>query len=165
MTFKPHPDSKKMEELFAVIRQYQELAVKHGINDIFQDNGGFSHVMSDGSYSWIMPWANDYGLGYLTSFYDTGLAFAQKQTMGAAYIGFNDKLASWGSERFMDQQCGKTWLQTFSKANGLYNSGKQLPYLQLVTWNDYEEGTQIETGVSDCHGNDNNRPMAETAAR
>jgi len=40
MTFKPHPDSKKMEELFAVIRQYQELAVKHGINDIFQDNGG-----------------------------------------------------------------------------------------------------------------------------
>jgi hypothetical protein len=29
-----------MEELFAAIRQYQELAVKHGINDIFQDNGG-----------------------------------------------------------------------------------------------------------------------------
>lgn len=117
---------------------------------IFQDNGGFSHVMSDGSYSWVMPWASDYGLGYLTSFYDTGLAFAQKQTMGAAYKGFNDKLASWGSGRFMDQQCGKTWLQTFSQANSLYNSGKQLPYLQVVTWNDYEEGTEIESGIDSC---------------
>ncbi len=40
MKFKPHPDYAKMEELFPHIRQYQELAVKHGINDIFQDNGG-----------------------------------------------------------------------------------------------------------------------------
>ena len=40
-----------------------------------------------------------------------------------------------------------------------------MPFLLIATWNDYEEGTQIETGVSDCHGNDNNRPMAETAAR
>ncbi len=40
MTFKPHPDTKKMEELLPAIRQYQELATKHGINDIFQDNGG-----------------------------------------------------------------------------------------------------------------------------
>ena len=34
--------------------------------------------------------------------------------------------------------------------NGLYNSGKQLPALQLVTWNDYEEGTEIESGISNC---------------
>ena len=40
----------------------------------------------------------------------------------------------------MGQQCGQTWLQTFSKLNGLYNSGKQIPALQLVTWNDDEEG-------------------------
>lgn len=36
----PHPDKIKLDELFPYIRQYQELAVKHGINDIFQDNGG-----------------------------------------------------------------------------------------------------------------------------
>nr|WP_281357402.1 hypothetical protein [Brasilonema bromeliae] len=29
-----------MEILFPAIQQYQELASKHGINDIFQDNGG-----------------------------------------------------------------------------------------------------------------------------
>ena len=117
---------------------------------LFQDNGGFTHAMSDGSYSWVMPWASDYGLGYLSSFYDTGLAYTDKKTMGATYKGFNDKLASWGSGRFMDQQCGKTWLQTFSQVNALYNSGRQLPYLQLVTWNDYEEGTEIESGIDSC---------------
>lgn len=37
---KPHPDREKLLELFPFIRKYQELANKHGINDIFQDNGG-----------------------------------------------------------------------------------------------------------------------------
>src|SRR4051794_24714734 len=40
MTFTPHGDKRKMDELFPQLRKYQELAVKHGINDIFQDNGG-----------------------------------------------------------------------------------------------------------------------------
>jgi hypothetical protein len=35
-----HPDSARLDELFPFIRQYQELATTHGINDIFQDNGG-----------------------------------------------------------------------------------------------------------------------------
>jgi hypothetical protein len=35
-----HPDKAIMDQLFPYIRQYQELANKHGINDIFQDNGG-----------------------------------------------------------------------------------------------------------------------------
>src|SRR5215472_12591647 len=50
----------------------------------------------------------------------------------------------------MGQQCGQTWLQTFFEVNRLYHSGKQLSALQLVTWNDYEEGTEIESGVSNC---------------
>jgi hypothetical protein len=50
----------------------------------------------------------------------------------------------------MDQQCGQTWLKTFSQVNSVYSSGQQLPYLQLVTWNDYEEGTEIESGVDGC---------------
>jgi restriction endonuclease PvuII len=37
---KEHPDHAILRALFPHIRQYQELAVKHGINDIFQDNGG-----------------------------------------------------------------------------------------------------------------------------
>lgn len=117
---------------------------------LFQNNSGFSHVLSDGSFSWVMPTTNDYGMSYLTSFYDTGMPFTKEETVGATYKGFNDTLAAWGSGRVMGQQCGQTWLQTFSGINTLYNSGKQLSALQLVTWNDYEEGTEIESGISNC---------------
>jgi hypothetical protein len=37
---KAHPDARLMEELLPYIRKYQELANRHGIGDIFQDNGG-----------------------------------------------------------------------------------------------------------------------------
>ncbi|WP_341815014.1 helix-turn-helix domain-containing protein [Wolbachia endosymbiont (group A) of Chalcis sispes] len=33
-------DRKCLKDIFPHIRKYQEFAVKHGINDIFQDNGG-----------------------------------------------------------------------------------------------------------------------------
>ena len=36
----PHPDAELLKQLFPAIRRYQRLAVKHGIPDIFQDNGG-----------------------------------------------------------------------------------------------------------------------------
>src|SRR6266567_2109890 len=117
---------------------------------LFQNNSGFTHVLSDGSYSWVMPTQTDYGMAYLKSFYDAGMPFSNEQTVGAAYKGFNDSLAGWGSGRVMGQQCGQTWLQTFSEINSLYNSGKQLSGLQLVTWNDYEEGTEIESGINNC---------------
>lgn len=117
---------------------------------LFQNNNGFSHVLSEGSYSWVMPTTSDYGVSYMTSFYDVGKSKAAKKTVGAAYKGFNDTLASWGSNRVMGQQCGQTWTKMFSEINTLYDSGKQLPILQLVTWNDYEEGTEIESGIANC---------------
>lgn len=36
----PHPDKAILDDLFPYIQRYQDLAVQHGINDIFQDNGG-----------------------------------------------------------------------------------------------------------------------------
>ena len=36
----PHPDKAILDQLFPYLQQYQALAQKHGINDIFQDNGG-----------------------------------------------------------------------------------------------------------------------------
>lgn len=40
MKLKSHPDKEQMDALFPHIREYQVLANKHGIFDIFQDNGG-----------------------------------------------------------------------------------------------------------------------------
>src|SRR5581483_9431111 len=117
---------------------------------IFQHSAGFTHTVSGGSYSWVIVNVTDYGMSYLDKFYKGGLAAPTEYTVGAAYKGFNDTLASWGQNRIMGQQCGQTWLQTFNKANSYYNSGNQLDAIQLVTWNDYEEGTEIETGIDNC---------------
>ena len=35
-----HADTAALEKLWPAIREYQALATKHGIRDIFQDNGG-----------------------------------------------------------------------------------------------------------------------------
>src|SRR2546422_5673653 len=35
-----HPDKAELDRLYPFIREYQSLAAKHGIGDIFQDNGG-----------------------------------------------------------------------------------------------------------------------------
>ena len=37
---KPHADYRKLHKLWPAIQQYQDLAAAHGIDDIFQDNGG-----------------------------------------------------------------------------------------------------------------------------
>jgi hypothetical protein len=37
---KPHPDWELMQKALDHVREYQKLANKHGIADIFQDNGG-----------------------------------------------------------------------------------------------------------------------------
>lgn len=116
---------------------------------IFQHASGFTHPQTSGSYSWVIL-SSDYGMSYLANFYNAGLAHASEDAYGAAYKGFNDSLASWGTGRVMSQQCGQTWLQTFQKINSTYNSSRQLDALQLVTWNDYEEGTEIETGIDNC---------------
>ncbi len=36
----PHPDKTLLDELLPYLQLYQDLATKHGIGDIFQDNGG-----------------------------------------------------------------------------------------------------------------------------
>jgi hypothetical protein len=36
----PHNDYQRLLEIWPAVMKYQELATKHGIDDIFQDNGG-----------------------------------------------------------------------------------------------------------------------------
>jgi hypothetical protein len=48
------------------------------------------------------------------------------------------------------QNCGQTWLDTFTEIGKYYSASGQLENLQLVTWNDYEEGTALEMGIDNC---------------
>ncbi len=36
----PHPDWERLEKLMPAVREFQALATEHGIDDVFQDNGG-----------------------------------------------------------------------------------------------------------------------------
>src|SRR5438445_234951 len=50
---------------------------------LFQNNGGFTHTLTNGSYSWVMPTTTDFGMSYMTSFYNTGIPLPIEQTVGA----------------------------------------------------------------------------------
>jgi hypothetical protein len=119
----------------------------------FRNSGTFTNPDADGAYAWIAPEtessADPMALQYLERFYSKG-QHSNKIAMGSAYKGFNDSEASWGKGRVIDQQCGRTWLATFAEAGRFYSSSHQLPALIIPTWNDYEEGTEIETGIDNC---------------
>jgi hypothetical protein len=119
----------------------------------FRNSGAFANPDSDGGYSWIAPESAGPGdplaIKYLERFYSKAQA-SDKIAMGSAYKGFDDSEASWGKGRVIDQQCGQTWLATFAVADHFYSSAHQLPALIIPTWNDYEEGTEIETGIDNC---------------
>lgn len=115
---------------------------------------GYEHDQADGNYAWPTPTAiasypgkDPFGASNLRDFY------AQAQApfvFGSGYKGFDDHVVNaWkpigvNAQRYLGQQCGKTWLDTFALANA--HSG--LTALQVATWDDYEEGTETETGIA-----------------
>ena len=120
---------------------------------VFENDAGFK-PQSNGAFSWAMPSdvsdADPMVLNYLHDFYGASQQHRDELIVGATYKGFDDTIANWGTDRHINQQCGQTWLQTFAALNQHYSSSNQLPMLQLVTWNDYEEGTEIESGIDNC---------------
>ncbi len=120
---------------------------------IFRNPGAMIDPAADGGFSWIQINGSDpydMQLGYLDGFYAAALAHPDRVPYGSAYLGFNDTLAGWGANRVMHQQCARTWLATFAEAGKYYNTTTQLRNLQIATWNDYDEGSEIETGIDNC---------------
>ncbi len=121
---------------------------------LFQGPGGFTETpQSNGAYQWIQiaslnPF--DEQLSAQQQFYAAAVGKAQQPSFGSTYKGFNDVSAIWSTNRVISQHCGQTWLDTFGQIDQFYSAGNQLPAVQIVTWNDYEEGTEIESGVDDC---------------
>lgn len=110
----------------------------------------------DGYYAWVHPdhsWASDgsdWGKDYLETFYKKMEDRPGKMVVGTVWPGFNDTKASWSLNRHMDRRCGQTFEDTLKVFHHYDDPEHPMPFLLIATWNDYEEGTQIETGVSDC---------------
>jgi hypothetical protein len=77
--------------------------------------------------------------------------------IGSTYKGFNDTNADWGFNssspqgqgRKVAEQCGQIWVNSWSRLV----STNPVKMLGVVTWDDYEEGTGIESGISNCYTN------------
>src|SRR5262245_1459182 len=124
-------------------------------NPIFmiRNASAFAKPQSDGGFSWSEQSRTsplDEMLSYLDNFSSTALKSPAKVAVGSVYPGFNDNAASWGRNKIIHQHCGQTWLDTFAEVGKFYSSSNQLRALQIVTWNDYEEGSAIESGIDNC---------------
>jgi hypothetical protein len=120
---------------------------------VFINSGGFHHPDSGGAFSWEgFKGTTDEGLDYLDNFYKAAQQEGQgKVVIGDAYPGFDDRLASWGKGKIADRRCGQTWLDSVNESLQYQKlTGNALPFLQVVTWNDYEEGTAVEPGIDNC---------------
>jgi len=121
---------------------------------IFRNGSGFTKPQTSGAFSWVEPTTvsatNLMAINYLDNYYRTALSFPTEYSTGSGYKGFNDTLALWGTNRIIDQQCGQTWLKTMAEEGKYYSTTKQMLGIQLVTWNDYEEGSEIESGIDNC---------------
>jgi hypothetical protein len=117
---------------------------------VFRNSVGFDYTQSDGAFAWNAvdrrnP--NDLGIDYLRHFYQVAGRHSSEVSIGSVYAGFNDQLASWGKSKVINRNCGDTWLRTFDEAR---RNMAKFSALQIVTWNDYEEGSQIEPGIDNC---------------
>ena len=139
---------------------------------IFRNSSGFTHAQSNGSFAWWNHYLNYsgctsttdpnrksddlIGLCYLDQFYKTAIGVPSLQAWGGGWQGFDDTFAAWTASRHETQECGQTWLLTMAEEShnpgtgAYYSTSRQLPFLHVVTWNDYDEGTAIEPGIDNC---------------
>jgi PKD repeat protein len=121
---------------------------------IFRNTPGFNYAESNGGFSWVAPEtvsaSDPMALSYLDGFDRMALSLLPTYSTESGYKGFNDALAAWGTGRLIQQQCGQTWLASMAESGKFYSASQQMLGIQIATWNDYEEATEIESGIDNC---------------
>ncbi len=153
-----HLNGKAVIFMFGVSQFYidwQRVLPTLPANDllVFRGPEGLQQSYAGGAFQWVdinSSDAFDQQLGALDGFYSAAAQTPGRAAVGAAYKGFDDPLAMWGTNRQIHPQCGQTWLNTFRETAKFFSASHQLANLQIVTWNDYEEGSEIESGIDGC---------------
>lgn len=120
---------------------------------IFENAGAFTNSYTIGAYGWLSPknpLQQGYeGLDYTQHFLNVAAQHQSKKNWASTWKGFNDVVASWAPPggRHIQQLCGKTWLDSWAAVRSYTD---RLDAVQVVTWHDYEEGTEIQTGIDNC---------------
>lgn len=131
----PYYKDAQWNDLFSVLPTKPFYLTEHVIRAQTAATGGFDWPVPNGGFEGAMKEQN--------GFYERAAAWPQ--FMAAAYPRFQDIYAqagvhpSWGS---IEDRDGRTYSETLTR--GLKSRAS---VVQLVTWNDWGEGTQIEPSV------------------
>ncbi len=114
----------------------------------------------DGFYPWVQPgpqgWSADggnWGEPYLADFYHMmATKYPDKMTIGGAWPQFDDRKASWSLNRHISARCGQTYKDTVDLWRKFFPVDQTIPFMLIETWNDYEEGSEVEPGLPTCAG-------------
>jgi hypothetical protein len=131
---------------------------------VFQFGSFTANAYDGGRFAWVQPplygsiqqfwWGSNSNASpvNLDNFYNAGRNHPTQLTIGALYKGFDDYNASWSANRVIAQQCGQVLLNTANEISKYFGgTNPQIPYIQVITWNDYEEGTSVEDGIDNCY--------------
>jgi hypothetical protein len=120
---------------------------------IFENAGAFTNQYTIGAYGWLSPkdpQQDGYeGLDYTQNFLKIAGENQKKKNWASTWKGFDDVVASWAPPggRHIQQLCGKTWMDSWGAVRAYTD---RLDAVQVVTWHDYEEGTEIQSGIDNC---------------
>jgi hypothetical protein len=108
---------------------------------LFESN--FAHAAAGGAFGWVAPTtpANNWNEASITAFNANAADAPTLMAWHPIYAGFDDCSAAWGKNRFMSRLCGQTLLNTLGQVP------KAAQYALISTWNDWEEGSNIEASA------------------
>src|SRR5580698_2447174 len=149
----PHGDYTNWDQVRAALNQWKPAPF------LIQENlpGKYPSAF-DGFYAWVHPGAKgwspsgaNWGEDYLSDFYGTmGTDHPDKIIVGGAWSQFDDHRASWGLNRHISARCGQSLRDTLTLWRKFFPANQVIPFVLVDTWNDYEEGTDIEPGIPAC---------------
>ncbi|MFZ5517084.1 MAG: T9SS type A sorting domain-containing protein [Candidatus Zhuqueibacterota bacterium] len=125
---------------------------------VWNESQEFVMGIVDVCYPWVQPFAgiwdssgNEWGGRYIDDFFwrVNNIVTPPKLSFAVAGVwpGFDDRINTcWGYGRWMDRQGGAVYDSTWLKVMN-YNYGLEIPWVYIETWNDWNEGTEIEPSV------------------
>lgn len=99
-------------------------------------------INGDGEYAWVYGGGRISHLQELSNFYSSRIS-RYSIGIGAAYAGFVDFYEEGGQGNVIGWEIQHNGVRTLQETLGLATTNN-LDYIQLVTWNDFGEGTMLE---------------------
>ena len=120
---------------------------------VFQGPGSLSNAYADGCFDWVQPYSSGvdssdpYNAAAANSFL-TSVHSSAKGSIPCLAPGFNGYLTAsvaWSKGKYMPRDSGKCWLSQAAVINA--NRPTNIIGIQVATWNDWEEGSEIESAI------------------